>query len=142
MASCIQSTMRKNKTFTGKLQIRFHLQILQTESVLVVTFTNGIKSKRTKVKIINCHLEISKPKCHAFTIWCNALSDYDGPGAIVQRQKGPMPVPGGAGLVMVTAAWMILRMEGVMSAECARCPLVLNYNIRKTWYKYSKPLFR
>ena len=48
-----------------------------------------------------------------------------------------MPVPGGAGLViLVTAAWMILRMEGVMSAEWARCPLVLNYNIRKTWYKY------
>ena len=47
MASCsIQSTMRKNKTFTGKLQIRFHLQIFQTVRVLVVTFTNGIKSIR------------------------------------------------------------------------------------------------
>ena len=52
---------------------------------------------------------------------------------IVQRQKGPMPVPGGAGPVMMVTPDDGRRRGGMMSAEHARCrcPLVLNYNIRK-----------
>ena len=66
----------------------------------------------------------------------NALTALRGTGhgtwyKIVQRQKGPMPVPGGAGPVMIVTP-DDGRRRG-MSAERAgcRCPLVLNYNIRK-----------